>query len=101
MACPICGMTCLMEFRHKGLRRFWEAGDTRGISGNLTARLNRRLDDLDAATTPDDLRIPGYRLHLLTGERAGYWSIRVSGNWRLVFRFRDGEAVDVDLVDYH
>lgn len=90
-----------MEFRHKGLRRFWESGDARGISGDLTARLNRRLDDLDAATTPDDLRIPGYHLHPLTGERVGSWSIRVSGNWRLVFRFRDGEAVDVDLVDYH
>lgn len=94
-------MLCLMEFRHKGLRRFWESGDARGIAGDLTARLNRRLDDLDAAATLDDLRIPGYRLHPLTGERAGYWSIRVSGNWRLVFRFRDGEAVDVDLVDYH
>ena len=94
-------MLCLMEFRHKGLRRFWESGDTRGISGDLAARLNRRLDDLDAATKPDDLYIPGYRLHPLTGERSGSWSIRVSGNWRLVFRFHDGEAVDVDLVDYH
>ena len=90
-----------MEFRHKGLRRLWESGDTRGISGDLTARLSRRLDDLDAATAPDDLRIPGYRLHPLTGERSGSWSIRVSGNWRLVFRFRNGEAIDVDLVDYH
>lgn len=90
-----------MEFRHKGLRRFWESGDGRGISGDLTARLSRRLDDLDAATMPDDLRIPGYRLHPLSGARVGFWSIRVSGNWRLVFRFRNGEAVDVDLVDYH
>ena len=92
---------CLMNFRHKGLRRFWESGDTRGVPGDLAKRLNRRLDDLEAAVSPDDLRIPGYRLHPLTGQRVGCWSVRVSGNWRLVFRFRDGEAVDVDLVDYH
>ena len=90
-----------MKFRHKGLRRFWESGDTRGVPGDLAKRLNRRLDDLEAAVSPDDLRIPGYRLHPLTGERVGYWSVRVSGNWRLVFRFRDGEAVGVELVDYH
>ena len=98
---PDCGMACPVTFRHKGLRRFWESGDTRGVPGDLAKRLNRRLDDLAAAVSPDDLRIPGYRLHALTGGLAGHWSIRVSGNWRLVFRFRDGGAVDVDLVDYH
>ena len=49
---------CLMKFRHKGLRRFWESGDTRGVPGDLAKRLNRRLDDLEAAVSPDDLRIP-------------------------------------------
>ena len=85
-------MACSVKFKHKGLRRFWESGDTRGVPGDLAKRLNRRLDDL---------RIPGYRLHPLTGELAGHWSIRVSGNWRLVFRFEGGGAADVDLVDYH
>ena len=100
-AMPNCGMACPVKFRHKGLRRFWESGDTRGVPGDLAKRLSRRLDDLAAAVSPDDLRIPGYRLHALTGGLAGHWSIRVSGNWRLVFRFKGGGAVDVDLVDYH
>ena len=98
---PDCGMACSVTFKHKGLRRFWESGDTRGVPGDLAKRLNRRLDDLAAAVSPDDLRIPGYRLHPLTGGLAGHWSIRVSGNWRLVFRFEGGGAADVDLVDYH
>ena len=100
-AMPDCGMACSVKFKHKGLRRFWQSGDTRGVPGDLAKRLNRRLDDLAAAVSPDDLRIPGYRLHALTGGLAGHWSIRVSGNWRLVFRFEGGGAVDVDLVDYH
>ena len=66
-----------------------------------TQQVKDWMTNLDAATTPDDLHIPGYRQYPLTGERIGSWSIRVSGNWRLVFRFRDGGAVDVDLVDYH
>ena len=90
-----------MEFRHKGLRRFWELGDTRGIPADMAKRLNRRLDDLEAAVSPADLHIPGYRLHALTGDLAGHWSIRVSGNWRLTFRFEGRRAVAVNLVDYH
>ena len=50
---------------------------------------------------PADMDLPGYRLHRLRADRAGYWSVRVSGNWRLIFRFERGEAVDVDLIDYH
>ena len=53
------------------------------------------------ATHPRSADAPGFRLHPLKGDRAGQWSVRVSGNWRVVFRFEDGEAVDVDLVDYH
>ena len=53
------------------------------------------------ARHPGDLAQPGYRLHPLKGDMAGLWSISVSGNWRVVFRFKDNEAIDVDLVDYH
>ena len=60
-----------------------------------------RLDYLDAATTISDLDLPGYKLHQLKGDRKGVWSIHVSGNWRLTFTFRDGEAFDVALEDYH
>ena len=59
------------------------------------------LDVLNIAVNPSNLDLPGARLHPLTGNRRGTWSVRVSGNWRLTFRFEDGEAVDIDLEDYH
>lgn len=59
------------------------------------------LSDLEYARRPQDLDWPGYRLHALAGDMRGYWAVRVSGNWRIIFRFANGEAVDVDLVDYH
>ena len=90
-----------MHIKHKGLRRYWQTGNARGLRADMIRRLHRRLSDLDKARGPPDLAIPAYRLHPLTGDLGGYWSIRVTGNWRLTFRFRDGEAVDVDLVDYH
>ena len=67
----------------------------------LVPRLRRGLFRLQEATRPGDADAPGFRLHPLKGARAGEWSVNVSGNWRVVFRFEDGEAVDVDLVDYH
>ena len=59
------------------------------------------MADLDAASKPSDLGLPGYRLHPLKGDLRGYWSISIAGNWRIIFRFEEGEAYDVDLVDYH
>ena len=59
------------------------------------------LTALQDARSPRNLDLPGWRLHQLKGNRRGQWSVRVSGNWRIVFRFADGEAVDVDLIDYH
>ncbi len=90
-----------ININHKGLREFFERGAARHLPPDLVPRIRRVLSDLDAAVQPRDLDIPGYRLHRLTGNRRGYWSVRVSGNWRIVFRFRDGEATDVDLLDYH
>ena len=92
---------CRINLKHKGLRELFERGDGRHLPPDLVLRIRRILSDLDAAVQPRDLDIPGYRLHRLTGNRRGYWSLRVSGNWRIVFRFRDGEATDVDLLDYH
>ena len=82
------------------------AGCTNGATPEaLTPRewtpIGRLLDDLEAARKPADMDMPSLRLHPLTGNRHGQWSVRVSDNWRIVFRFEDGEAVDVDLVDYH
>ena len=90
-----------MKVTHRGLRRLYERGDPRGLPANLVKRIDQILDDLAAATGPRDLDRPAYRLHPLKGDRRGQWSIRVSGNWRIVFRFVDGKAVDVNLTDYH
>lgn len=81
---------------HAGRRR----GVPRGLA-KLEPVLARAAADLDDAVTPSDLALPGYRLHPLKGTLKGYWSISISGNWRLIFRFEEGDAYDVDLVDYH
>ena len=90
-----------MRIRHKTLRRFCLTGEHKGLPGAMIGRLAERLSVLATAVGPNDLNLPGYRLHALKGDLAGWWSIRVTGNWRLICRFEDGEAVDVDLVDYH
>ena len=90
-----------MRIRHKALRRFYLTHEPKGLPGAMVGRLAERLSVLAVAVGPDDLNLPGYRLHALKGGLAGWWSIRVTGNCRLICRFEDGEAVDVDLVDYH
>ena len=64
-------------------------------------RMEVALADLDAARSPRDLAMPGYRLHRLKGNRQDFWSIRISANWRIVFRFDGDDVYDVDLIDYH
>lgn len=91
-----------MRFRHKGLRALAEQDRTDRVPAAMADRLKRILSALDGAQRPGDIATrPGYRLHPLKGDMAGLRSIRVSGNWRVVFRFKEREAVDVDLVDYH
>jgi proteic killer suppression protein len=92
----------IKSFRHKGLRELFETGRSRGVRADLCSRLRRALTALDTAATLDDMKaIPGWRLHPLTGDRKGFWSISITGNWRLIFRFAAGDASDLDLVDYH
>jgi proteic killer suppression protein len=91
----------IRSFRHKGLQRFFETGDTRGVNPQHAAKLRRLLAVLNTAAGPHNMNQPNYRLHPLQGERKGQWAVWVSGNWRLVFGFDGGDAVDVDLVDYH
>jgi proteic killer suppression protein len=67
----------------------------------LADKIERILSVLDAAVTPQALDLPGYRLHALKGDRKGYWSVTVRANWRIIFRFENGDAYDVDLTDYH
>ena len=90
-----------MRIKHKGLRALHERGSLAQLPAGQVARLRRILFRLQEATHPGSADAPGFRLHPLKGDRAGQWSVRVSGNWRVVFRFEDGEAVDVDLIDYH
>ena len=90
-----------MRFAHRGLRRLYERGDASRLTPRFTARIRLILTALDEATEPRHMDLPGWHLHPLKGERAGQWSVQVSGNWRIVFRFDKGEAVNVDLTDYH
>ena len=90
-----------LRIKHKGLHQFAATGTGKGINPALAGKLERVLSRLDMATEPGDLSDPGFRLHRLRGKFAGHWSIRVTANWRVVFRFEGREAVDVDLIDYH
>ena len=91
-----------MKFKHKGLQALFERGDSRRVRGDLVQRVKHILSLLDVAQSPTSIDTrPGFRLHQLKGDLQGQWSMRVSGNWRIVFRFVDGEVVDVDLLDYH
>jgi proteic killer suppression protein len=91
----------IKRIRHKGLERFFATGDTRGIDGKQATWLRILLTALHAAAAPAELNQPGFRLHPLKGERKGQWAVSVSGNWRLVFEFEEGNVTNVDLVDYH
>ena len=91
----------IKSFRHKGLKRLFETGERRGVSADLADRLRRQLDVLNRARSTADMNLPGYRLHRLKGDRAGTWSVSVSGNWRVTFTFEGEAAFDVDLEDYH
>ena len=91
----------IASFKHRGLKRFYESGTTRGIQAAQAARIRLILGRLDASVNPQDMNLPGLHLHELSGKRKGTWSVRVSGNWRITFRFDGPDASDVDLEDYH
>lgn len=91
----------IRSFRHRGLKRLFEQGDASKIRADQVARVTDVLGRLDTAVAADDLNMPGYRLHALRGQLKGYWSVTVSGNWRIIFRIERGDVLDVDLVDYH
>ena len=91
----------ILSFKHRVLKRLFERGDRSQIGGHVLHRVENILSALDAAEAPQALDLPGYRLHRLTGDRRGYWSVTVRANWRIIFRFENGDALDVELVDYH
>ena len=91
----------IRSFRHQGLKRLFVRGDRSGVRPDLVDRVEVVLALLDVANSPMAMRLPGYRLHPLKGDRKGYWSVTVTANWRIVFRFEGEDACDVELIDYH
>jgi toxin HigB-1 len=91
----------IQSFRHRGLKRFYEKDERRGLRADYLDKIARILARLDEADAPGKMDLPGFRLHPLKGNLEGFWAMSVSGNWRIVFRFDDGHAYDVDLTDYH
>lgn len=91
----------IKSIRHKGLKAFFERGVARGIRADHIERLRDRLTVLDAATCLDDIAASNWGLHPLTGKLKGQYAIKVSGNWRLFFEFRDGNVYLLDYDDYH
>lgn len=91
----------IRSIRHKGLRRLFEEDDARGVQAEHARKLRNILARLESARTVEDMDIPGFRLHPLKGALGGVWSVTVNANWRVVFRFSEGDALDVDYVDYH
>ena len=91
----------IKSFKHKGLEKFFYNNDRSRINPKHSSKRARILDRLDASLTPQDMNLPGYRWHKLSGKKKGSWSVWVSGNWRVTFQFDGPDAVNVDYLDYH
>jgi proteic killer suppression protein len=91
----------IRSIRHKELKRLYEDDDRRGVIREHAVKLRDILARLGAAGTVADMDLPGFRLHPLRGELKGSWAVTVRANWRVIFRFADGDALDVDYADYH
>ena len=88
-------------FKHRGLKRLFERDDRSGIRPDLVDAVQEILTVLDDAESPQELNLPGYRLHPLKSDLKGFWSVTVRANWRIIFRFEGTDAFDVQLIDYH
>ncbi|HVI08459.1 MAG TPA: type II toxin-antitoxin system RelE/ParE family toxin [Candidatus Binatia bacterium] len=91
----------IRSFRHKGVELFFRTGSKAKIQASHAERLRKQLFALDNARLPKDMSAPGWKLHALHGDLESHWSVSVSGNWRLTFRFEGEDAVLVDYQDYH
>ena len=94
----------LVRFRHKGLRQLHDEGSARGVPSAMADKLRKLLFALETAETLEQIsRFPGWKLHPLKGDLKGLWSLTVTGNWRLIFRYDEQSniASDIDLIDYH
>lgn len=93
--------TVIETIKHKGLRQLYEKNDRSGIRPDLVTKIQKILSALEAASGPQEMSLPLFRFHQLTGDRRGTYSVTVKANWRVTFRFHEGGAYDVDLEDYH
>ena len=91
----------VLSFKHRGLRRLYEDDDRRGLNPEHVAKITTILARLDVAMQPEDMDVVGLRFHALKGDLAGFWSVTVRANWRIIFRFEGVNATDVDYLDYH
>ena len=91
----------IKNFLHRGAQTFFETGSTKGIRADWSKRLLARLTTLDAAEEREEMDVPGWDLHELSGDRKRTWSIKLTANYRMTFRFEDGDALDVNVEDYH
>ena len=91
----------IKSFIHKGLQKFFENGTTKGIQAQHSKKIKMRLTALDTAMNIEDLQLPGFNLHILKGNKAGIYSIKVNGNWRITFRFENENVHVVNYEDYH
>ena len=89
------------NFKDRRLKRLYERGDRSKIRADLVDKVERILARLDQALMIEDMNLPGYRLHELKGDLKGFWSVSISGNWRIIFRFESGKACDIEMIDYH
>lgn len=91
----------IRSFKHKGLERFFLKGTKSGIQAKHASKIRLILGRLNASVNPQDMNLPGLYLHALSGDTNGIWSVKVSGNWRVTFRFIEGDAEIVNYEDYH
>lgn len=91
----------IKSFKHKGLELFFRTGNKKGIIPHHAYKIARILDRLDASDSPQDMNLPGYKLHKLKGTESGLWSVWINGNWRITFKFMDEDAFIVNYRDYH
>ena len=91
----------LGNIKQKGLDDLYYDDQAKGVKQSQVKRLRQILLLLDTAFVAEDMNAPGLKFHQLKGDLAGFYGVSVSGNWRVIFRFEDNQALDVDLVDYH
>jgi proteic killer suppression protein len=94
-------LVAIKTFKHKGLKKFFDSGSKAGINAAHARKIEGILDRLNAAAEAKDMNFPGSDFHPLKGDLKGFYSVHVNGNWTIIFRFENGEAKDVDLIDYH